>query len=152
MSFWQIVYLCVIGGASVSALAFRARESALLVAVLWFNFIATMFFAHDFRSVAILDIACAAVLAFGNVRAQSVAFIFTLMIPVYFLAFYGEWTNATTYAIIDVMAYCQCAILGWPWNSGTRRINPGWFLRGGHAHPWRSLAARLASFRYPRVD
>lgn len=65
------------------------------------------------------------------------------MVPVYLFAIYGEWTRATTYTIIDVLAYCQLLTMGWPVGMGLSNRSGFGKLRSNAGN----LAPRFASAR-----
>ena len=104
----------------VSALAlatYTGRPSLNIALPMWGNFLATFFLAATVAHVAVADIIAASILAFGSRRAAVIALLFVLMLPVYALADFYQWPNAATYAIIDVLAYLQLAIVG-RWGDG----------------------------------
>lgn len=104
----------------VSALAlatYTGRPSLNIALPMWGNFIATFFLASTVAHVAVADVVAASILVFGSRRAAVIALLFVLMTPVYAMAHFYQWPNAATYAIIDVLAYLQLAIMG-RWGDG----------------------------------
>ncbi len=60
----------------------------------------------------IFDLVCAAALMGRGVRADFVALLFAMMVPIYGLAIVFGWKVGTTYAIIEILSYLQIAIIG----------------------------------------
>lgn len=136
----------------VSALAlatYTGRPSLNISLPMWGNFIATFFLASTVAHVAVADIIAASILVFGSRRAAVIALLFVLMLPVYALADFYQWPNAATYAIIDLLAYLQLAIMG-RWGDGMAILGRFGFGRDNPdldtPSPWRS------AFVYSRRD
>lgn len=103
---------------SALVLATYTGRPALNIALpMWGNFLATFFLASTVAHVAVADILAASILAFGSRRAAVIALLFVIMLPVYALAHFYQWPNSATYAIIDLLAYLQLAIMG-RWGDG----------------------------------
>lgn len=116
MHWTQALYiglLCVALAAS-----WRQPWSALIAAVMVGNLAATMAISGaiigpaQFLAVGIADMVCAAFLIRGNMRARVIATLFSVMIPVYVSARFFHWHDATTYTIIDIIAYAQLGVIG----------------------------------------
>ena len=119
MHWTQIAYALILCTALASAF-WRGQNSWLLMAVMSVNFVATYELSDSFVDVSIVDLMCAACLL-GRSQVASmvallfalmVALLFALMVPVYLAAWALQWQNSTTYAIVDVLAYLQCALIG----------------------------------------
>ena len=78
------------------------------------NFLATMTLADTPTTVAIADLAAAAFLLGAGHRAHIVAFLFAVMVPIYWAAtVFPQWPSSATYAIIDAIAYVQLGVIGY---------------------------------------
>ena len=83
-----------------------------LVVVMWANLALTMALADNLQAVAVADVVCAAVLLTGPRREKVVALLFAAMVPVYGIGHLIGAADASTYAVIDVIAFAQLAIVG----------------------------------------
>lgn len=107
---WLFIFALVLA-------TYTGRPPLNIAIPMWGNFAATFLLASTVSHVAIADVAAASILAFGTRRAAVIALLFLLMLPVYALAHFYQWPNAATYAIIDLFAYMQLAIMG-RWGDG----------------------------------
>lgn len=152
MDFWQLVYFGLLSLATIAALWGRGRQAVPLAAVMWLNFVVTFTFAPTFANVMIVDLLCATAITWlysQSKRELFVAFLFGCMVPIYILAIYGEWTRATTYTIIDVIAYAQLLTMGWPIGLGIGKRDR---RAGGLGPILGALSSRLASSRRVEGD
>lgn len=69
---------------------------------------------YDARAVAVLDLLCAAILFTGNKRDMIVAALFLAMVPFTVIRFHFELRGDMVYVILDVLAYLQFLVIGWP--------------------------------------
>lgn len=131
----------------------------LLIAALWHgkagprltlamlgNVAATMALASDPVTVGVADTVAAAVLIGGNAKARIVATLFSVMLPVYVSAHVFSWSSATTYAIIDLLAFVQLGVICGA-SGGIRR---GLWRGFGAGNPRGAASGRpalLAAFR-----
>lgn len=65
-----------------------------------------------FHYVMVLDVLSASILMGRGARANFVALLFALMVPLYIPAIVLLWPFSTTQAIVEVLAYTQIAIVG----------------------------------------
>lgn len=121
MDWSQWAYLCILAAAIVGGWGQHR-----LIAVMVLNLGATVT-ADSLWTVATADILCAVVLIGHGWRANVVAGLFVAMIPVYLAGTAFQWQPATTYAIIDVLAYLQCGVVGRVDRGGARLV--GWGRR-----------------------
>jgi hypothetical protein len=61
--------------------------------------------------VAVLDIACAALLIGSSRQADIVAAIFVVMVPIYVIGAIAAFPPNATYAIIDLLAVVQLGVI-----------------------------------------
>lgn len=106
MDWSQEAYLASLGLALIIG-----RPAPVVVLAMVGNLLATMILTQSLVAVAVADLAAAAVLLGGGERAVAVAALFAVMVPVYFAAYLAGWPAATTYAIVDALAYLQCGII-----------------------------------------
>lgn len=134
MHWTQALYICLLCVAL--AASWRQPWSALIAAVMVGNLAATMAISGaiigplQFLAVGFADAACAALLMRGNRRAMKVAMLFSVMIGVYVSGWGFSWPDATTYTIIDLVAYVQLGVIG-GLDSGI------WHSVGAAARRWR---------------
>ena len=107
MTIWAAIYLTML----FAAVGF-GRPPRMLIAVMAANFALGMIVRDSVTSVAVVDLACAALLLGISSRAYVVAGLFALMVPFYVAGNYFQWQNSTTYTIIDLIAYTQCGVIG----------------------------------------
>lgn len=109
MSSWQILYLALLGAA-----LFGGRPRLRVWAAMLINLALTMAFAsHDsIIFVAAIDLFCASLLIGKVVRYNIVAMLFASMPPIYAVGETLGWNQSTTYAIVDIIAYLQCLVIG----------------------------------------
>jgi hypothetical protein len=98
-------------GAIAAALAV-GRPGVLIASVMLANLAGTLILSGQPMSVAIFDALSGAALAFGSARSQSVAVFFAAMVVWAVVSWWAGFTNAATYAIVDVLAYGQLVIIG----------------------------------------
>ncbi len=146
MHWTQLAYL---GLLAVAIIAGRPRP--VLAAVMLGNFIATVIFAgaSNFIAVAFADLACAVVILAHEIRFSAerrsmiVAGLFGAMLPVYVAADIFDLSRATTFAIVEVFAYTQLAVIG-NVDGGLRKVGRAlWsFVLGGHNRVAGAVASR----------
>ena len=140
MDWSQYLYVSAL---ALAVLIDRGRLSAIMVA----NFAATVAFASAPQMVAVADMLTIAALLFIDARARIIAALFVTMQPVYFLGNLFGVQNATTYTIVDCIAYLQLAVVGrGGWGMG-RRAWAGARLRLGRVYSapqWRDGSVSLA--------
>lgn len=88
------------------------RREPRIVGAMACNFAATVTLAAWPLAVAIADLTCVAVLAFGSMRAKVVAAFFVAMAAIYPIAHAAGLENGTIYAIVDVLAFLQLMAVG----------------------------------------
>lgn len=88
------------------------REGAVVTCFMVLNFGATMLMAGDPTIVGCFDLLSAIALIGISRRANMVAVLFCLMIPIYVMGFAFGWPKATTYTCIDLLAYAQLGVIG----------------------------------------
>jgi hypothetical protein len=94
-------------GLALFAACYSGRRDRRIVAVMIANFAGTLAFNASPLSVAIVDLASVAVLAFGTIRARVVAAFFVAMAAIYPIAYAAGLDRATIYTIVDVLAFLQ---------------------------------------------
>ena len=107
MSIWQGIIASMLLAAFLSG-----RPHWRIVAVMACNFLFSMQFGGNFLTVGVADVVSAAFLLGISARANVVAGLFALMVPVYVAGTYFQWNISTTYTIIDLIAYMQCGVIG----------------------------------------
>lgn len=123
---WQVIIAAMLSGA-----LFTGRPSLRFSVVMIANFVATVTISltpdspenagATYLAIGIADVACIAALVGINTRANVVAIIFALMLPVYVSGYLFKWTPWTTYAIVDLLAYVQFAVVG-KWDGGIGKL------------------------------
>jgi len=109
MHWTQAAYVLLLLG------AFKAgRPDRRIVAVMLLNLAFTYVLAGaaHITAVAAVDLASAALLIGRSARSNIVAMLFAIMPPLYVASKYGGFSDASTYAIVDIIAYAQCAVIG----------------------------------------
>lgn len=96
----------------LAAAFYTGRPPLRVMAVMMTNLLGTMTLATTPLAVGVLDLGCAAALAFGSRREAVLCLLFLLMVPIYALDLYFSWPSSTTYAIIDLIAYVQVWVIG----------------------------------------
>ncbi|MGB3316069.1 MAG: hypothetical protein WBB85_16835, partial [Albidovulum sp.] len=147
MDWSQYLYVSAL---ALAVLIDRGRLSAIMVA----NFAATAAFSSAPQMVAVADMVTIAVLLFIDARARIIAALFVTMQPVYFLGGLFDVQNATTYTIVDCIAYLQLAVVGrggWGMGRGGWGMGRGAWAgarlrlgRGNSAPQWRDGSISLA--------
>jgi len=145
MEFWQALFI----GLLILAI-WTGKPGRLIVCLMLANFAATAVLWDQPLTLGLFDLCCAVVLLgamMHDKRACVVAGLFALMMPVYVAAHFWEWPASTTYAIIDLLAYPQLAVIG-RWDRGlgiglraARRVAS---RRAGN--PYSALVARSDPF------
>lgn len=115
MDWSQIIYATLLLVASLTG-----RPSMPLLFAMWADFTATMIFASDPMMVATADILAACILIMRSRREAAIAAIFMIMLPIYVLGDAQGFSGAAIYAIVDVIALFQLALMG-KWDRGIRR-------------------------------
>lgn len=132
-------------GALAAALAV-GRPGYLIASVMLANLAGTMTLSGFPLSVAVVDALCGTALVFGSGRAAAVAVFFAAMVVWAVVAQALGFTSAATYAIVDVLAYGQLAIIGGAGFGNGRRIRNAFRSFGRrHSNPRDSMAIRDAS-------
>lgn len=116
MDWSQALYLLILGAA-----LYTGRPGVVVGAAMGGNLAGTMAFSGDPMAVAVVDMASVALLIGRGWRANIAAALFVAMQPVYIIGHHLGLQNWAIYALIDVMAYCQCAIIG-GWDGGVGRL------------------------------
>lgn len=93
-----------------------------IAVMLWGNLIATIalteLMAGDARiAIAVADSVTAALLLSCGQRGQIIAAVYAVMIAIYPMTAFAGFAEATTYAIIDLLAIVQLAVFG-RWDRG----------------------------------
>lgn len=135
---WVTIWRAVLMLGFVLAVCF-GRPSPRVISVMVCNFTASVVFADDLITVGIADLLAAIVLLGGCKRAQIVATLFSVMCLIYVS---GQWLGLSLwsiYAIIDLLAYAQLAVIG-GLDRGIRRLARAFARRG--AVPDSGLAQR----------
>lgn len=118
MTDWQTILAVLIVTAGLTG----RRWS--IIAIIAFNFIATMELVANPVNVAIADSIAAVALIFCGRRGQFVAAIYGIMIPIYPALAAVGFSNYAIYAIIDGLAIAQLFVAG-RWDVGIgRAIRP----------------------------
>lgn len=108
MDWSQIIYLLLL---LIGSGAAASRDRWLLVIVMWINLAGTLSLNEYPMMVGIIDFVCvAALLSLGGKREYIVAGLFAFMIAIYAAA--ETIGNATTYGIVDVVAFAQIFVMG----------------------------------------
>ena len=110
------------------------RAHWAICGVMLFNFIGTWQNWNSYLSVGVFDVICATMLLFTTNRGRAVSAIFVLMVPIYVMAHHFMWRPATTYTIVDLLAYLQLGIIG--------RVDTG------ISHIYRAAIGRFNHFGY----
>lgn len=110
MHWTQALYIGLLCIALWSSWYHRAPPLAGLVMI--GNLAATLALAADPVMVGLADAVCASILLYGNLRAKVVAMLFSVMCLIYVSAWAFSWPAATTYTIIDLIAYVQLGVIG----------------------------------------
>ena len=123
------------------------RPSKIVWLSMLANLSATMFIAQylHIAMVGIIDLSCAAVLIGRDARRNIVAMLFALMPPLYIATSYYGFSHATTYAIVDIIAYVQCMVIG-RFDVGIKRLYSNFVRR-----PY-SLGRPLASGHHTSIS
>lgn len=103
MHWTQVAYI-----AALCAALYGGGAPVKVVAVMIGNLAATLTLSGTPMVVGTIDLLCAIVLIGNNMRANIVAVLFALMIPVYVAGL----KTSTTYTIVDVLAYLQLGVIG----------------------------------------
>lgn len=107
MSEWQAIFVAAMGVAFLTG-----RPHIMVVFGMSLDLAATMAFAGDYMTVGAVDLLVAlSFIALGR-RPQIVALLFAMMAPVYVLGFAFNWPPSATYAIVELLAYAQLAVIG----------------------------------------
>lgn len=117
MDWSQWVYVC-----ALAAVLAARRPHWLISVAMVANLSATLLFASFPLSVAIADAICGSVLMLGGVRAKAVGSIFAAMVILTVVCSWYGVQNHATYAIVDVLAYCQLIIIGGGGFGNVRRV------------------------------
>jgi len=134
MSVYQICLAAALLLATLVALTDGRNRPWVLLLVVWGNFGATMALNEDPVNVAILDTVAFALLVYHGRRAAYVAGLFLLMVPVYIAGIRLGVDHYVIYSIVEVLAYMQFLIIGWP-DGGCSRYIRSWgrfWPYGGH--------------------
>lgn len=133
MSGWQIMF-----GAALLAASCVQWRNPLFIVAMWANYLATLTLNADMVTVIVFDLLAAALLVMRGARESVVAALFLCMIPIYCLTIFGEWPPATTYGIVEIVAYIQLLVMG-RIDGGLRAIR-GWLSGRGEPRPDRHAA------------
>lgn len=107
MSEWQALFIGSMGAAFLFG-----RPHWLIVAGMVLDLAATLAFAGDYMTVGAVDLMVALALIGAGRRGQIVALLFAMMQPIYVLGFAFNWPTDATYAIVELLAYAQLAVIG----------------------------------------
>lgn len=107
MTDWQTIFAAALLLAIV-----LGKPSLTLGAVMLANLAGTMVLHGNPLAVGVLDLVCAAILIGRGNREIAVAALFVLMVPVYIAGKANGWSPATTYAIVEAIAYIQVGVMG----------------------------------------
>ena len=110
MHWTQVVYML-----ALCAALYGGGAPVRVAAVMLCNLAFTFTVAAEPIAVGVVDIACAVALIGHNMRANIVALLFALMIPVYVAGL----KTSTTYTIVDAIAFLQIGVI-WRVDSGIR--------------------------------
>lgn len=107
MSEWQALFIVTMGAAFLFG-----RPHLLIVAGMVLDLAATMAFAGNYMTVGAVDLLVAVALLAAGRRGQIVALLFAMMAPIYVLGLVFKWPTDATYAIVEILAYAQLAVIG----------------------------------------
>lgn len=107
MSEWQALFIGSMGAAFLFG-----RPHWLIVAGMVLDLTATLAFAGDYMTVGAVDLMVALALIAAARRGQIVALLFAMMQPIYVLGFAFNWPTDATYAVVELLAYAQLAVIG----------------------------------------
>ena len=145
MDFWQALFI----SALILAI-WTGKPGRLVICLMLANFAATASLWDQPLTLGLFDLCCAVVLLGAMMhdrRACVVAGLFALMMPVYVAAHFWQWPASTTYAIIDLLAYPQLAVIGrWDRGLGNGLRAARRFTAGRWRDPYSALAARRDAY------
>lgn len=110
MHWTQVAYIM-----ALCAALYGGGAPLKVVTVMVGNLVVTLAFSGTPLAVGVIDLLCAAMLIGNNMRANIVAVLFAMMVPVYVAGL----KTSTTYTIVDVLAYLQLGVI-WRVDSGLR--------------------------------
>lgn len=91
---------------------YAGRPAAVVIAVLVINLVWTMQVSASPVVVGIIDLLSCAALIGVSARANVIAAIFAIMVPVYVIGTVAELPNYATYTTVDLLAYAQLGVAG----------------------------------------
>jgi hypothetical protein len=101
------------------------RPRALVAIAMVGNFAGTVAFSGDFIAVGICDAASIAILMAAGRMGMILAALFVLMIPAYLAGYAFALPPHATYAIVDLIAFLQLAVICGLGGGTYRRIRLG---------------------------
>lgn len=107
MTIWQVVFSC-----SIWLAVWHGRPRPVVAVAIIADFAASMFFSGDMVSVAVADVAAAALIVGKSTRCTIIAALFIAMLPIYYIGQTFGLSYKTSYGLVYALGYAQLLIMG----------------------------------------